>query len=172
MRRTLVTGMLALGLASTLTAQERLTTDWGTFMFERDMGTTSGLVAGTPDSVFKAVQALLVEYGLKLKDDPVARQLGVNRQRVTRRIGKQPVSDFLSCGEGLTGPNADTWHVSYTMGVEILPGAANKSRLVMSFTAEAIDVPNGRNDRVPCATTGRLELQLVKRLRSAFPGTA
>ncbi len=171
MHRAFVIGILTAVVATTAHAQERLTTDWGTFMFERDRGATSGLVAGHPDSVFKAVQALFVEYGLKLKDDPVARQLGANRQRVTRRIGKQPISEFLSCGEGLTGPNADTWHVYYTIGVEIVPAAAKKTQMLMTFTAEAIDVPNGRNDKVPCATTGRLELQVVRRLRSAFPGT-
>jgi hypothetical protein len=163
--------LIAAVAAPSAVAQERLTTDWGTFMFERDHGATSGIVAGPADSVFRTVQAVLTEYGVKLKDDPVARQLGANRQRVFRRFGKQPVSEYLSCGEGMTGPNADTWHVFYTIGVEIVPESANRARFAMTFAAEAVDVPNARSDRVPCATTGRLEWQLVKRLRAAFPGT-
>ena len=166
-----ILGAAAVAIPAAAQGPDRISTDWGTFLFERDRGSTSGAVAAGPDTVFSAMRTILKDLGLKLEEDPARHEFGASRQRVVRRMGKEPISTYLSCGEGLTGPNADTWHIYYNMAVEIDPAAANKSRLGLMFHAEAVDVPNGRNDRVACATTGRLELEIIKRLRNAFPGT-
>jgi hypothetical protein len=88
---------------------------------------------------------------------------------VVRRLGERPVSTYLACGSGLTGPNADSWHVYYNLGLVVGPAANRGSTLSMTFTAEAIDIPNGRNERVACTTTGQFELEIIRRLREAFP---
>ena len=151
--------------------QEKFTTDWGTFMFERDLGSMSGVVAGTADSAYRVVKAYFADLKIALKeDDPVARQLGVKRLRVVRRIGQQPLSLYLSCGEGLSGPNADLWHVFLNLGAQVTP-ATTGAKLQLLVNAEAVDVPGGRSERVPCTTTGRLEFELLTHLRQVFPGT-
>jgi hypothetical protein len=152
-------------------AQEKLLTDWGTFVFERDLGSTSGIVAGPADSVYRILRASLADVKLEMKeDDPISRQLGVRRLRVSRRIGRKPVSAFLSCGEGITGANVDLWHVCLNLGARVSP-APKGARLQLILSADAVDVPGGRSERVPCATTGRLELDILTHLRQVFPGT-
>ena len=87
-----LTGLLAL-IGRPAAAQEKLLTDWGTFVFERDLGSTSGIVAGPADSVYRVLQAFFADVKLEMKeDDPTNRQLGVKRLRVSRRIGELPLA--------------------------------------------------------------------------------
>ena len=143
---------------------------WGSFSFRPDEGMTSGPVVGQPDSVFTVLKGIFAALEVPLKEDGQAHSLTATRQRAVRKLGKAPVSRYLVCGEGLMGPNADNWYVYYTLmvGVEPLGG---KSTLAIGFTGSAVDTPSGRTDRVKCTTTGRLEFEVVKRLREAFPGT-
>lgn len=159
-------------LAGTLHAQQpqRVYTSGGTFEFRPEMGFASALVIAPPDSVLTVLEAVLADVGFKeIQVDTRSRELGIARLRMVRRLGKRPLSNFLSCGEGLTGPNADTWHVFITLGAKV-DRAAQGARLELRFSAEAVDVPNGRNERLPCSTTGVLELQIVDRLNERFGG--
>ena len=55
--------------------------------------------------VFKAFD-IPVSYS-----DQTAGELGTVKAKVMRRLGKEPLSNYLRCGEGLTGPNADSYVV-------------------------------------------------------------
>jgi hypothetical protein len=172
--RTLVPLCLSLALVSSASAQgsERVTTDWGQVQFNRDKGLTRGVIAGGVDSVWKVLEPMFKDLGLKLTvQDKASGQLGNPRFRAIRRLGKAPVSRYFSCGQGLTGPNADSWHVYIGFGVVFAPAAADKTQFELQMQAEAIDIPDGRNERVPCSTTGLLEYALVNRLNDVFPGT-
>ena len=159
-------------LCSRLEAQELVKTDWGTFNFERDLGAMSGMVAGPPDSVFRVLKGVFAGFGLPAKDEDRANfSFKASRFKVMRKLGKQPVSHFMSCGEGIVGPNADSWAVFLNYAVQLMPVPGNKARLQMALSAEAIDIPNGGSVRLPCATTGQLEYEVLRQLREAFPGT-
>lgn len=165
-----------LAIAAPVAAQavqpQRVYTSGGTFEFRPEMGYAKAIVIGKPDSVFASVRAILADLGLgEAQVDPRSRELGINRLRMVRRLGKKSLSTFLSCGEGLTGPNADTWHVFLNLGARVR-SAAQGSELELRFTAEAVDVPNGRNERLPCSTTGLLEMQIVDRLNDRFAAPA
>ena len=161
--------MLGAGAAAAQVDQHEMKA-WGSFSFRPDEGMTSGAVAGQPDSVFQALKGILAALDVPLKEDAKTRQLVANRQRAVRKLGKAPVSRYLTCGEGLMGPNADNWYVYYTLLVGVEASGGN-SGLTIGFTGSAVDTPGGRTDRVKCTTTGRLEFEVVKRLREAFPGT-
>ncbi|MFN0178188.1 MAG: hypothetical protein ACKVZ0_05275 [Gemmatimonadales bacterium] len=147
-------------------------TDWGTFDFERSTGITSGTLAGPADAVLAALPGLLTQLGLTVKDkdvDPAELLIVLKRQRLVRKLGKHQISKFLSCGDGLTGPNADSYYVYLTLNLRLVPKAARQTQLDMFFGAEAINVPGGQSDRIACATTGAFEMQLVAELQSRFP---
>ena len=165
--------LVALSLTAAVPAfgQEKLLTDWGTFTFERDLGSTTGVVAGPPDSVYGVLKAIFADRKLAMmQEDQAGREISIKRLRLTRRLGKQPVSLYLTCGEGLEGPNADLWHVFLSLGARVTP-ATTGARLQLLLSAEAVDVPGGRSERVACATTGRLEFEVLTHLRQVFPGT-
>ncbi len=171
--RTLVPLVLTMAFVSSASAQsERVTTDWGQVQFYRDQGLTRGVIAGGVDSVWKVLGPIFKDLGLKLTvQDQSSGQLGNPRFRAVRRLGKAPVSRYFSCGQGLTGANADTWHVYIGFGMAVAPSGAGKTQFELQMQAEAIDIPDGRNERVPCSTTGLLEYALVNRLNDVFPGT-
>ncbi len=167
--RGLIAAGAALLTAGTLAAQETARTEWGNFNFNRDLGRTSGAVNGPADSVHKVLLKTLDDLGLKVKDDQTApRQVAMVRHRLVRRMGKAPLSRYFSCGMGLTGPNADGWYVYLNFHSRITSAGPDKAQLSLEVTADAVDVPGGRNDRVVCATTGNLELAIVERMRTAF----
>jgi hypothetical protein len=162
--------VVGLGCGRSLAAQPPSETDWGTFKWERSTGMTSGLVAGPADSVFAVLPVFLKELGIELKEvDRAGGKLAVRRYRVVRKLGKDRVSASLTCGDGMTGPNADNYHVFLTAAIELAARPAGQTSFVMYLGAEAINVPGGTNERVTCATTGTLEYRLVERLRQRFP---
>lgn len=67
------------------------------------------------------------------------------------------------------GPNADSYHVYLTLMAQITETGKSKSNLTLHFGADAVDVPGGQSDRLPCSTTGLFEHQLVTKLQARFP---
>lgn len=165
-------GLLALGSGRAAAQEQMIKTDWGTFNFERDLGSMSGLVLGPADSVFRVTKRIFASLGLPTKDeDPANLSFQTSRYKLVRRLGKRPVAYYMSCGEGILGPNADNWYVFLTYAVQLVPAAGSKARLSMAVSAEAVDIPGGRSDRLPCSTTGALEYEVLRQIREAFPGT-
>ncbi|MGE0439431.1 MAG: hypothetical protein AB7L66_01755 [Gemmatimonadales bacterium] len=171
MKKALLIGLaLATGAAPRLAAQEEMYRDWLGFVFRRDRGMTTGTVAGAPDSVYRVLRRLAQDLGLKADvEDEGTRQFGAKRQRAYRQLGKTAVSAYLNCGDGLMGPNANTWYVYLNFGAQVEP-AGSGSSVTLMLNAQAADVPNGGNQRLPCTSTGRLEMALVNRLAATFGG--
>jgi len=144
--------------------------DWGLVEFYRDKGLTKGAVPAPADSVWTAFREILNELGLKPSESVSAQRLANPRQRAVRRLAKEPLSRYFECGDNLTGPNANTYHVFIRFGLGLQP-ARGKTGFEFAMYAEAVDVPGGRPDKIACATTGRLELRMVDLLNARFPGT-
>jgi hypothetical protein len=153
--------------------EERVHADnGGTVTFHRDKGVTTGRIPGPPDSVYRRLRSVSTDLGLTIKpsgENPAGHEFLIDRQRLVTRLGKKPVSTYLSCGEGMTGPNADSWFVYLTVRAVVSPAAGTDSELQLQLSADAVDVPGGRSDRVVCATNGSLEAEIMKRLQTAPP---
>lgn len=163
--------LTALRAVPCVLAQDR-ETDWGRVEFSRDAGLTRGRIPGTPDSAWRVLKRLVEEAGIRVTiAEPANGLLGTRRVRAVRRLGRSPISTFLSCGENMTGPNADTYHVFLTLLATISPTVGGGTAFQLEFHGDAVDVPGGRPERLPCSTTGRLEQRLVDRLDAVFPGT-
>ncbi|MGE0553425.1 MAG: hypothetical protein AB7R55_08330 [Gemmatimonadales bacterium] len=144
--------------------------DWGLVEFYRDKGLTRGAVPAPADTVWSAFREILAELGLEPAESVAPRRLANPRQRAVRRLAKQPLSRYFDCGDNITGPNANTYHVFLRFGLDLAP-ANGKTAFEFAMYAEAVDVPGGRPDRIACATTGRFELTMVDLLNARFPGT-
>jgi hypothetical protein len=163
--------LLTVASAGSAVAQDR-NLDWGTVEFDRDRGLTSATVAGPADSVWRVLRAAVEAAGVKITiDERTGGQIGNKRFRAVRRLGKEPLSRLFSCGNSTTGPNANNYHVFIGLLAALTPSGGSRTRLQLQVTAEAIDVPGGRSERVGCYSTGLLEYGLIERLDAAFPGT-
>ncbi|MCC7132196.1 MAG: hypothetical protein SFV24_04265 [Gemmatimonadales bacterium] len=123
-------------------------------------------VAAPADSVWAALGEVLKRFDVPLAyADRAAGEMGVVRTKLYRRMGKEPLSNFLRCGEGLTGPNADTYMVYLSAVGMIKAGSDGTTTVLTLISGDAVDVPNGRNEVVPCTTSGQFEEKVAKAVR-------
>lgn len=141
-------------------------------MQERPETADAAVVLATGrDEAWAALKEALAELAVPIGfEDQAAGEIGHQRARVFRRLGKQPLSSYLSCGSGSTGPNADSYAVHLTFVAFLRPAGEQAVAIMPLLTAYAVDVAGGRNDPVMCTSTGRLESRLGALLQRRFPG--
>jgi hypothetical protein len=83
--------------------------------------------------------------------------------------GRQ-ISTYLSCGEGITGPNADSYRVYMTIFSTVEPKDAEHSTVRTVFLAGAVNVTEGSRQPMPCESTGRLEVRIHQMLLKKAAG--
>jgi len=130
-------------------------------------------VAAPIDSVWAALGPALKSVGVDVEaSDPATRQMGTSgTKKVFRRLGKAPLSSYLRCGDGITGPNADTYAVYLSLVSFVQPGeAAGTTRLYTLVAAQAEDVAGGRNDLIACTSAGTLERKIGQAVEKALRG--
>ncbi len=108
-----------------------------------------------------AYDAIGVE--LTLVDPPNHRAGSVSFIRNGHMNG-QPVSHFANCGNGMTGPIADTRRVYFSAITTATAVDATHTQLVTDVHAFAVDVSGSSTDRVECGSTGALEQLLYRAL--------
>ncbi len=113
------------------------------------------------DTAFSLIKAAYQKIGIELGTvDPAARRVGNSNFTLRRQFGGRPLSAYVSCGDGLTGPLADRAQVflSLVSTVDATPGGAVIST-ILEATAQDI---SSSSSRVACGTTGRFESELRK----------
>jgi hypothetical protein len=123
------------------------------------------IVEGTADVVWGALEGVFKELDVPTGfSDKSAGELGVVRAKLYKRMGKRSLSQYLRCGEGTAGPNADMYVVYVSVLGFVKPAGAGKQAAYGMITGHAQDLPNGRNDIVPCTSSGSFETLVVKAL--------
>lgn len=129
---------------------------------------TMGTPYDVPFPAARAYQALLAVYAeLKLPieaRDSVTGQIGSQLFYRQRTIGGRQISTYLSCGEGMTGPNADYYRVYMNIWSTLTPVAAGGMILRTAYLAGAVNVSEGARQPMPCESTGRLEVRIHQML--------
>lgn len=111
-------------------------------------------------SLMRAYEALGVEVTLV---DPKKLQIGNPALVVRRTLAGSPLSRFLNCGSGMTGLHADNDRV-YLSVISAATATPTGSLVETRVQAEAQDITAGASaDRVPCETTGALEVEIHRR---------
>lgn len=127
---------------------------------------TAVVVTAPAESVWTALRASLEELAVPIGfEDRAAGEIGHAQARLYRRMGKQPLSSYLRCGSGLTGPNADRYQVFFSIVTFVQPMEGGRIGVAPYLTAHAVDPAASRSDGVLCTTTGRLEGALARALR-------
>jgi hypothetical protein len=132
-------------------------------------GAVADSVSTTADSAFQALVRAYGELGIATTlFDLRGRRVGDPRMTASRAFKGSPLSRFLSCGEGITGPRAnnDRIMLSVVSTAKPRPGGAG-ALLETRVTAVAIDT-GGRGGQTQCTTTGELEELIHYAARSAL----
>lgn len=116
-----------------------------------------------PGRVYSAVLAAFNE--LKISAD-VRDSLGgrVETNVFHRRgdLGGKQISTYLECGDGITGPYADSYRVYMIVLTTIVPKGADRSALRSVLLGGAVNVAEGARQPMACESSGRWEIRLHK----------
>ena len=104
-------------------------------------------------------------------DDPTTGRFGNTDFSKMRKLGTEPISRYLNCGDSIMGPAADTYRVYISLISQVHPDGKGETDFETSFVAQARNMEGTTSDRVACGTTGRLEehirLRLIEKLNSS-----
>ncbi len=128
----------------------------------------TGVIARPVSVVRAAVRQAFTDYGIPVTVDNAANgQIGNPDFFRSRQFMGRPMTDLVSCGGGITGPNAATYRIFMSIIVTTKGDATGGTALAVLFQATARDVVNGTsNDRLVCAGSGRVEQLLVEQTRA------
>jgi hypothetical protein len=77
-------------------------------------------------------------------------------------LGGRQISTYLSCGDGITGPYADSYRVYMVIMTTVTPKDRENSTIRTIFLAGAVNVSEGARQPMACESSGRLEIRLHK----------
>lgn len=115
--------------------------------------------------VYRALRAVLQDLKIPIEVDDTAdftaRSPSFHKQATF--AGRQ-ISTWLSCGDGATGPNADSYRVYMLITATIQPITVEKSVVRTVFLAGAVSTSGSASQPMPCESTGRLEIRIHQML--------
>ncbi len=123
-------------------------------------------IAAPIDSVWVALTDVMKQFDIPVGyADRAAGEIGTVKAKMYKRLGKTALSDFLRCGEGSSGPNADMYVVYVSVATFVKAGTDGQTTVAAFMGGDAVDLPNGRNDVVPCTSSGQFESKFAAALK-------
>jgi hypothetical protein len=75
------------------------------------------------------------------------------------------MTDIVSCGVGITGPNAASFRIYMSVVTTVIADGKGGTTVSTTFTATARDLTSGTSsDRLPCGSTGVFEGLFLERV--------
>ena len=75
-------------------------------------------------------------------------------------IGGKQISTYLGCGDGITGPYADSYRVYMIVMTTIQPKGVDRSTVRTVLLGGAVNVAEGARQPMACESTGRWEIRV------------
>ncbi len=129
-------------------------------------GVVTEVVEATPEAAWEALPKAYADLGIPVREvSEASRTLGNSRFTLSRRLGETPLSRYLECGSGLTGPFADRYRIELLIRTSIVPVDGGGVRVETYVEASGRNPEGSSNTIVACATTQRLEREIAGRVR-------
>ena len=109
-------------------------------------------------NAYKAI-GIPVEYA-----DNRARELGNSRFVTRSMLNQNRLSNYLRCGQGITGPIADTYRIRMNIRTVLRSVSADSTAVETLVEATASPVEGTSGNPQECTSAGTLEQAIVKRL--------
>ena len=91
--------------------------------------------------------------------------VGNTRFIATRSLARQPMSRFLRCGMGITGPLADTHRIQMNISTELKAMGTDTTAVFTRIEAKGSPINGTSGGAAICVTTGMLEWTIVTLLK-------
>lgn len=179
MRRTLLLIALA-GCASGPSFSEELTPRQPTIFTDQSTGTILGdhpravgvAIAAPPAAAWLAVKKVYSEFDIPLTvENPSVHQIGNQNFYKTRQLAGRAMTEFVDCGNSMTGPKASAYRIYISLLTDVIPDGQGGTKVQTTFVPMGQDMAGNSADRIVCATTGRLEAYFLDRVKAALGKT-
>jgi hypothetical protein len=138
----------------------------GTLYGEKPLAATAQL-AVAPATVWFAVKKVYTDLDIPVDvENPSARQIGNANFAKMRQLAGRPMTEFVDCGSGMTGPKAATYKIYMSLLTMVIPDGKGGTSVQTTFVPTGQDMTGNSSDRLPCATTGRLEQNFLDRVKA------
>jgi hypothetical protein len=87
-----------------------------------------------------------------------------------RSLAGAPLSTYLNCGAGMTGPNADAYRVTMAIAAFVDATGPSTSKMRVTLLAGAESVEGVSKSAVACTTSGLLEERIFRTIRNKIRG--
>ena len=135
---------------------------------------TTGTAYEVPFPPARVYAALLATWKeLKIPADIEDSTAGRLETKVFYRrgdLGGKQISTYLSCGDGITGPYADSYRVYMIVTSTIEPNGPDRSILRSVLLGGALNVAEGARQPMACESTGRWEIRIHKMVLTKAAG--
>ena len=136
-----------------------------------DVDRVSNDIPASPDAVWEALIQVYGDLGIEIAGmDPRSRALNNPDLRISRRLGGERLSKYLSCGSGLTGAFADRFRVQMNILSSVTPAPDGTSILNTTIQAFGVNPEGTSNTRVPCGSTYQLEYRIAAEVTGLVGG--
>ena len=136
-----------------------------------DSGTVDVTLPVSAGAVFFAARQVFFELKIPAPLADSVRGYLVNGRFIKlRELAGSPLSTYLNCGAGMTGPNADSFRVTMAIAALIDATGPNTSRLRLTLLAGAESTEGVSKSAVACGTSGLLEDRMLKTIRVKIRG--
>ena len=124
-----------------------------------------GLVDELPvgvDSVWAVLPEVYTAVGIDFTTlDQTNRVIGNDALRLRQRLGKMPLSRYVSCGVDNGRDNADSYAVTMAVRTHLVPGSTSGTTVATTVHATARSILFNSGD-VACSSTQRLEDEISR----------
>ena len=121
--------------------------------------------------VFQAVIAVFKELKVPMvAGDSVAGRVSAPTFYREGDFAGRQISTWLSCGDSMTGPNADSYRIYMYLMSTVAAEGEEASSIRSALLAGAISVSEGSRQQMPCESTGRLEVRIHKMVLKKVAG--
>lgn len=135
---------------------------------------TIGKAVEIADSYSRTYTAVRAVFGsLKIPTevhDSAGGVIGTLKFLRERTVAGGALSQFIDCGDGITGPNADAFRIHLAIIARLVPLPNEHTKLTVALAAGGTNVSGNAWDPVRCQTRGVLEYQMVEKVRLLLSG--
>ena len=132
-----------------------------------DSGGVNVTLAASAGAVFFAARQVFFELQIPMPMADSARGYLINGRFIKlRSLAGSPLSTYLNCGAGMTGPNADSFRVTMAIAALIDSTGPSTSRLRLNLLAGAESTEGVSKSAIACASSGLLENRVLRTIRA------
>jgi len=131
-----------------------------------DSGAVDVILPASAGAVFFAARQVFFELKIPAPISDSAGGYLINGRFIKlRSLAGAPLSTYLNCGSGMTGPNADSYRVTMAIAALVNATGPNTSRLRLTVFAGAENTEGVSKSAVACGSSGVLEERIARTIR-------